>query len=77
MVLRSATILVSAGLLLGGLGAWFLSATAERFLFKTDVNDPRAFAAAIGTLALAAMLASVIPARRAASVDPTIALRAD
>ncbi|MDQ3488918.1 MAG: ABC transporter permease [Acidobacteriota bacterium] len=77
MVLRSATILVSLGLLTGGIGAWFLSATAKSFLFKIDVNDPRAFAAAIGTLAVTALLASVIPARRAASVDPTIALRAE
>ena len=77
MVLRSATILVTVGLLLGGVGAWFLSTTAKSFLFKTDVNDPRAFATAIVTLAVAALLASVIPARRAASVDPTIALRAD
>jgi putative ABC transport system permease protein len=77
MVLRSATILVSAGLLLGGISAWFMTAAAKSFLFKIDVNDPRAFAAAILTLALAALLASVIPARRAASVDPTVALRAD
>ena len=77
MILRSATILVCAGLLLGGLSAWFLTAAAKSFLFKIDVNDPRAFAAAIVTLAIAALLASVIPARRAAGVDPTVALRAD
>ncbi len=77
MVLRSATILIVAGLLLGGAGAWFLAATAKTFLFKMDVNDPRVFAAAIGVLAAAALVASYIPARRAASVDPMIALRAE
>jgi ABC-type lipoprotein release transport system permease subunit len=40
-------------------------------------NDPRAFAAAFLLLALAALLASAIPARRAASVDPMIALRTE
>jgi putative ABC transport system permease protein len=77
MVLRSATILVILGLAIGGAGAWYLSETAKTFLFRMDVNDPRAFAAAIGALALAALLASVIPARRAASVDPMIALRSE
>jgi predicted permease len=77
MVLRSATLLVTAGLIIGGVGAWFLSATAKSFLFKIDVNDPRAFAAAVGTLAIAALVASIIPARRAASVDPVIALRVE
>ena len=77
MVLRSATLLVAVGLLVGGVGAWYLSQTAKSFLFRMDVNDPRAFAAAIGALAFAALLASVIPARRAASVDPMIALRSE
>ncbi|MDQ3169875.1 MAG: ABC transporter permease [Acidobacteriota bacterium] len=77
MVLRSATILIVAGLVIGGTGAWFLAATARTFLFKMDVNDPRVFAAAIGVLAAAALVASYIPARRAASVDPMVALRAE
>ena len=77
MVLRNATMLVALGLVAGGIGAWYLSAAAKSFLFKMDVNDPRAFAAAIAVLGLAALLASVIPARRAASVDPMIALRAE
>ena len=77
MVLRSAAVLIAAGLVIGGTGAWFLAATARTFLFKMDVNDPRVFVTAIGVLAAAAFFASYIPARRAASVDPMIALRAE
>ena len=77
MVLARASLLVVIGLALGGVGAWYLSETAKAFLFRMDVTDPRAFAAAIGALAFAALVASAIPARRAASVDPMIALRAE
>ena len=75
MVLRNAGVLVAAGLVIGGAGAWYLSAAAKTFLFRLDANDPRAFAAAVVSLALAALVASAIPARRAASVDPMVALR--
>jgi putative ABC transport system permease protein len=77
MVLLNACALVAAGLVLGGLGAWYLSATAKTFLFQLDSNDPRAFAAALVSLAIAALVASIIPARRAASVDPMVALRSE
>jgi predicted permease len=77
MVLRHAGLLVLAGLLIGGVGAWYLSATAERFLFRLESSDPRAFIAAIAVLALAGLVASAVPARRAASVDPMEALRAE
>ena len=77
MVMRQATVLLVIGLIAGAAGAWRLSAVAERFLFRLDTHDPRAFAAAIATLSLAALIASVIPARRAASVDPMEALRAE
>jgi putative ABC transport system permease protein len=77
MVLKNASVLVGIGLLIGAAGAWYLSSTAERFLFRLEASDPRAFIAAIVVLALAALLASVIPARRAASVDPMVALRAE
>jgi putative ABC transport system permease protein len=77
MVLLNACVLVSSGLILGSIGAWYLSAAARAFLFSIEATDPRAFAAAFVLLALAAFAASVIPARRAASVDPMVALKAE
>jgi putative ABC transport system permease protein len=77
MVLLNACVLVFSGLILGGVGAWYLSAAARTFLFSIEATDPRAFAAAFLLLALAALVASLIPARRAASVDPMVALRAE
>ena len=77
MVMMRATVLVIAGLVVGTAAAWGLSGTASRFLFKLEHHDVRAFAVALVTLAVAALIASAIPARRAASVDPMIALRAE
>jgi putative ABC transport system permease protein len=77
MILRSAAILVAFGLVIGGVAAWSLGGMAKAFLFKIDVTDPRVYATAIGVLVAAALVASVIPARRAASVDPLVALRAE
>jgi putative ABC transport system permease protein len=77
MVMRQASLLLVLGLVVGGLGAWRLSLIAQKFLFKLDTHDPRAFVAALVTLSLAALIASAIPARRAASVDPMEALRAE
>lgn len=77
MVLAKTSALVALGLALGGIGAWYLSATAKTFLFGLEPTDPRAFAAALVALLAAALAASIIPARRAASVDPVVALRAE
>jgi ABC-type antimicrobial peptide transport system permease subunit len=77
MVLWNAGVLVALGLTLGGIAAWLLSATAKSFLFRIEVNDPRVFATALVTLTVAALAASMIPARRAASVDPMVALRSE
>jgi ABC-type lipoprotein release transport system permease subunit len=54
-----------------------LSAGAKTFLFGIEATDPRAFGAAFLVLALAALVATAIPARRAAGVDPIVALRAE
>ena len=77
MVVANASRLLLVGLAVGGLGAWYLSAAAATFLFGLEANDPRAFAAAVVTLSLAALMASVIPARRAARIDPITALRTE
>jgi ABC-type antimicrobial peptide transport system permease subunit len=77
MVLLNACLLIAAGLAIGGAGAWYLSSAAKSFLFKLDSNDPRAFAAALLLLAAAGLVASALPARRAATVDPMVALRAE
>ena len=67
--------LVATGLVLGTL----LAATATRALagqlYGVSAMDPVAYATAIGVLILVAGAANVVPARRAARVDPMIALR--
>ena len=75
MVLTRAAVLMTLGLVIGSAAAWALSRNVESFLFQTEPTDPRIFAVALVTLAIAGFLASAIPARRAASVDPLIALR--
>jgi putative ABC transport system permease protein len=77
MVLRRAGVMLSAGLALGGLIAWYASAAVRTFLFQTEPNDVGTMAAALAVLTAAGLLASAVPARRAASVDPLIALRHD
>src|SRR6185369_9617837 len=77
MVLRRAGGLMIAGLVIGGIGAWYLSAGVKTFLFEVQPNDVRIFAGALAVLACAALLASALPARRAATVDPLVALRGE
>jgi ABC-type lipoprotein release transport system permease subunit len=59
------------------LAAWNLGVAANAFLFRLQPTDWRAFAFAAGLLAVAAFAASAIPARRAAGVDPMVALRSE
>jgi ABC-type antimicrobial peptide transport system permease subunit len=75
MVLTSAGLLVGAGLAIGATASWLLAKQAEPFLFRMQISDPRVFVSALGVLVAAALIASVVPARRAAGVDPIVALR--
>jgi predicted permease len=75
MVLKRAAILIVVGLAIGGTGAWYLSTSVKTFLFEIEANDGRVFAAALAVLAVAGLVASAVPARRASAVDPLIALR--
>ena len=77
MVLRRAGTLMLIGLAIGAVGAWYLSAGVKSFLFEVQPNDLKIFAAALAVLAAAGFLASALPARRAAAVDPLVALRSE
>ncbi len=67
--------LAVVGVALGAVGALMLSRTIESFLFGVTPTDPITFVAVTLTLGLVAFVASFIPARRAAKVDPMLALR--
>ena len=58
-------------------GADLLVGQAQSFLFRMRIDDWRVFASALAALVAAAIVAAVIPARRAAGVDPMIALRSE
>jgi predicted lysophospholipase L1 biosynthesis ABC-type transport system permease subunit len=60
MMLANACGLVAAGLVIGGISARYLSMAAKAFLFRLDATDPRAFGAALASLAMAALAASAI-----------------
>lgn len=77
MVLSHSALLVAAGLAIGSAGSWYLSTVARSFLFQLDARDPRVFGFALASLTVAALLATAIPARRAATVDPAVALRVE
>ncbi|OFW05847.1 MAG: hypothetical protein A3H96_15590 [Acidobacteria bacterium RIFCSPLOWO2_02_FULL_67_36] len=69
--------LAAGGLAAGVLGAVGVSRWIGSLLFDMRARDPWTIAAAAGTVALIAVLASYIPARRATRVDPLLALRSE
>jgi len=77
LVLRRALLLVAIGLAAGSLLAWFAVRVASGYIYGVDVHDTLTFTAVVVILGSAAFLASWLPARRAAAVDPIIALRSE
>ncbi len=69
--------LATAGLVLGWLMTAGLQRALDGLLFDVRPNDPGAIAAALGIVLITAVLAALIPARRAALLDPVAALRAE
>jgi putative ABC transport system permease protein len=77
MVVGQAAILAVAGVVIGALGAVFLTRLMEDLLFGVKPFDPLTFGVVAAGLTGVALLASYLPGRRATRVDPVIALRAD
>jgi putative ABC transport system permease protein len=75
LTVREGMTLVAVGLLLGALGAAGATRLLRATLFETSVYDPVTFASVPLLLGAVALAAAYLPARRAASVDPIIALR--
>jgi putative ABC transport system permease protein len=64
-----------AGTIVGSIGAYFVGKAMEGLVFGTTAVPWGTFAAVAATLIVTALVACLIPARRAALVDPIVALR--
>jgi ABC-type antimicrobial peptide transport system permease subunit len=65
------------GIVLGLLGAVAATHWVRNMLYETSAVDPWAIGLSVAVLTVAAVLASLLPARRAASVDPMRVLRSE
>jgi len=77
LVARESAAVVGVGLLLGFLGALATARIFAGLLFGVGPADPLALTAAMLVLGAVALAATLVPARRAAQVDPAVALRAE
>jgi predicted permease len=77
LVLAQGMTLVVIGLVLGLAGAVGLTPLLRTLLFEIKPADPLSFTIVSGLLLIVALVASWLPARRAARVDPMVALRAE
>jgi ABC-type antimicrobial peptide transport system permease subunit len=75
LVLRDVAIMLACGLALGSAAAAMMTGLARGLLFGLTPTEPSVFAIAAAALALTALLAAWLPARRAANIDPLVALR--
>jgi putative ABC transport system permease protein len=75
MILLQGARIAAAGVIIGMLAAVSLTRYLEKLLFAVSPGDPGTFAAVAFVLAMVALLACYIPARRTLRVDPIIALR--
>jgi ABC-type antimicrobial peptide transport system permease subunit len=77
LVLREGATIVGLGLALGLAGVLALGKVLEKQLYGVEATDPTVLLAVGGTLAAVALIASVVPARRASRIDPVLALRGE
>jgi ABC-type antimicrobial peptide transport system permease subunit len=76
MVLREGAALFGAALVIGALLSWWATRAISGLLYGVGATDPATLIAAVAAMAIATGIACYLPARRAARVDPTTAIRA-
>lgn len=77
LVLRAGVLQVGLGLVLGFAGAYASSRLLQQALYEVQPFDPLVFGAVSAFFAIVALLACLVPARRATQVDPMVALRTE
>jgi putative ABC transport system permease protein len=75
VVVGRGLVLVSAGVVIGVLASLGLTRFIENMLFGVTPTDPLTFVMIVALLGLVALLACLIPAKRAMRVDPIVVLR--
>ena len=75
MVLREGLRLIFAGVAVGLLGAWALSRYLTSILYAIRATDLVTYVVAALLMTIVALVACLLPARRATKVDPMVALR--
>jgi len=74
LVLREGLTLILTGFVCGAVGAFAVRRSLESQLFGVSVADPVVLAAVTALLAMVAIAACAVPARRATRIDPIVAL---
>ena len=77
LVLKKAAFLLALGLASGLVASWFATRAIQAFLFGVGRHDPITILSVCALLAVSGLIAAMIPARRAASIDPMQALRTE
>jgi predicted permease len=77
LVLRQGLALAAAGVIVGLIGAFWLSRFMTTLLYGVSASDPVTFVAIPSLLFVVALVAGYVPARRAARVDPVVSLRCE